>query len=110
MVAPRKPGSTTAVPSLASTSRVSPGLAPTSALAVGDRTVLEANLRLQAELDLLEFVQGLPVRADERQVRREIIAELGGPFQLGHDLAVAFEEARELLVDMLVGELGDRAA
>ena len=36
----------------------------------------------------------LPVRADERQVGREIIAELGGPFELGHDLPVALEESR----------------
>ena len=75
---------------------------------IGDRAVLEPKLRLQAKLDLLELVQRLAVRAEESEVGREIVAELGGPFELGHDLAVALEKPRELLVDVLVGQLGDR--
>ena len=79
-------------PSLASTSRVSPGLAPTSGLDIGNRTVLETNLRPKPKLNFLVFVQELTVRRDERQVGREIIAKLGGPFQFGNDLAVALKE------------------
>ena len=90
MVAPRRLGSSTAEPSLASTSRVSPGLAPTSLRCdVGDRAVLEPKLRLQAELTSLTSFDRPPVGANEDQVGREVIADLGSPFQLGHDLAVA---------------------
>ena len=90
MVAPRRAGIDHRRPELGlDLARVARLGSRRARLDIGNRAVLEANLRLQAELDFLDFVQGLPVRAKEDQVGREIIAELGGPFQLGHDLAVA---------------------
>ena len=94
-------GSATAEPELGLDLTRVARLAPISGARIGDRAVLEANFRLQTELNFLEFVQRLAVRANERQVGREIIAKFGRPFELGYDMAVALEKTRELLVDML---------
>ena len=54
-----------------------------------DRAVLEPQLGLEPELDLLDLVEHAAVRAVEHQVGRDVIAQLRGPLELGHDLAVA---------------------
>ena len=83
-------------PILASASRVSPGLTPDQRLAeFGHRAVLEPQLGLEPELDLLGLVERLAVLV-ERQVGGDEVAELGAPFELGHELGVALEELLEL--------------
>ncbi len=42
------------------------------------------------------------------QVGRDVIADLRGAFELGHDLPVPLQESIELVVDVLLGELRDR--
>ncbi len=64
---------------------------------------------LKAELGLLELVERVAVRAEEGQVGREIITELGVALELGNDRATSFEELVQVVVDILVGELGDRS-
>ena len=46
--------------------------------------------------------------AVEAQVGRDEVAELGAPFELGHDLGVPFEEPLELRVDVGLGDRLDR--
>ena len=109
-VAPRRAGSPVADPSLASARRVSPGRAPTSDLAqVGDRAVAEPQLRLEPELDLLDLVEHAAVRAEEHQVGRDEVAQLRGPLELGHDLAVPLEVLAEIGLDVGVADRPDRA-
>ena len=50
---------------------------------VRDAAVLEAELRLEPELDLLDLVQRTAIGPEEDQVGRDVIADLGGPPSFG---------------------------
>ena len=75
----------------------------------GDRAVAEPHLRLEAELDLLDLVEHAAVRAVEHQVGRDVIAQLRGPFELGHDLAVPLEVPLEVGLDVGLADRPHRA-
>ena len=76
---------------------------------LGHRAVAEPQLRLEAELDLLDLVEHAAVRAEEHQVGRDVVAQLRGPLELGHDLAVPLEVLAEIGLDIRVGDRPDRA-